>query len=205
MEGTSLLCIKKGVEYSAIVPNEPKKLCRVQIQVKWTKPPIGWVKLNTNGTMYGNPVKVGGGGVLRSSSGDWIGGFVRRIGSTSSTVAELWALKDRLTMAKQMGIENICIEMDAELIVQLVSRPSMVNLMLEPLLSECRNLFQTFPSSSMAHVFREANGCADRLARMGAELVVTNFLFLFEPSDMVGEMLASDKGGMVFCNRLAIS
>ena len=54
-------------------------------------------------------------------------------------------------------------------------------------------------------MFREANGCADRLARMGAELVVTNFLFLFEPSDMVGEMLASDKGGMVFCNRLAIS
>ena len=141
VEGTSSLCIKKGVEYYAIVPNEPNKLCIVQIQVKWTKPPIGWVKLNTDGTMYGNPVKVGGGGVFRSSSGDWIGGFVRRMGSTSSTVAELWALKDELTMAKQMRIENICIEMDAEFIVQLVSRPSMVNLMLEPLLSECRNLF----------------------------------------------------------------
>ena len=106
----------------------------------WTKPPIGWVKLNIDETMYGNLVKVGGGGVLRSSSGDWICGFVRRIGSTSSTVAELLALKDGLTMAKQMGIENICIEMDAELIVQLVSSPLMVNLMLEPLLSECRNL-----------------------------------------------------------------
>ena len=82
VEGTSSLCIKKGVEYYAIVPNEPNKLCRVQIQVKWTKPPIGWVKLNIDGTMYGNPVKVGGGGVFRSSSGDWIGGFVRRMGST---------------------------------------------------------------------------------------------------------------------------
>ena len=108
-------------------------------------------------------------------------------------------------MAKQMGIENICIEMDAELIVQLVSRPSMVNLMLESLLSECRNLFQTFPSSLMAHVFREENGCADRLARMGVELVVTNFLFLFEPSDVVGEILASDKAGIIFCNRLVVS
>ena len=59
---------------------------------------------------------------------------MRRMGSTSSTMAELWALKDGLNMAKQMGIENICIEMDAELIVQLVSRPSMVNLMLDPLI-----------------------------------------------------------------------
>ena len=59
---------------------------------------------------------------------------MRRMGSTSSTVVELWALKYGLTMAKQMGIENICIEMDAELIVQLVSRPSMVNLMLDPLI-----------------------------------------------------------------------
>ena len=79
----------------------------------------------------------------------------------------------------------------------------MVNLILEPLLSERRNLIQTFPSSSVAHVFREANGCADRLARMGAELV-TDFLFLFESPDVVGEMLASDKAGIVFCNRLVI-
>ena len=172
--------------------------------MKWNKPPTGWVKLNTDGTMYGNPVKVGGGGILRSSSGDWIGGFVRKMGSTSSTVAELWALKDGLTMAKQMGIENICIKMDAEFIVQLVSRPSMVNLMLKPLLSKCRNLIQTFPNSLVVHVFREANGYADRLARMGAELVVTDFLFLFEPPDVVDEMLASDKAGIVFCNRLVV-
>ena len=54
-------------------------------------------------------------------------------------------------------------------------------------------------------MFREANGCADRLARMGVELLVTDFLFLFEPPDVVGEMLASDKAGIVFCNRLVVS
>nr|POE57440.1 putative ribonuclease h protein [Quercus suber] len=165
---------------------------------------MGWVKLNTDGTMHRNPSKVGGGGVLRSSSGDWIGGFVRKMGNTSSTVAELWALKDGLTMAKQMGFENICIEMDAEFIVQLVSTPSMINLMLEPLLSECRDLIQTFPSSSVVHMFREANGCADRLARMGVDLDAIDFLFLFEPPDVVVEILASDKAGIVCCNRTVV-
>ena len=203
-EGTSTLCLKKGVEFYAIVPNEPNKPSRVQVQVKWTKRPRGWVKLNTGGTMYGNPIKVGGGGVLRSSNGDWIGGFARKLGNTSSTMAELWALKDGLTMAKQMGIENICIEMDAKFIVQLVSRPSVVNLMLEPLLIECRNLIQTFPNSLVVHVFKEANGCADQLARMGAELDVTYFLCLFNPLDVVVEMMASDKVGLVCCNRLIV-
>ena len=107
-------------------------------------------------------------------------------------------------MAKQMGIEDICIEMDAEFIVQIVSMPSMVNLMLEPLLSECRDLIQTFLNYSVAHVFREANGCADWLARMGAELDVTDFLFLFDPPDVVAEMLARDKVGLVCCNRLFV-
>ena len=106
-------------EFYAIVPNEPNKPCRVQIQVKWTKPPTGWVKLNTDGTMYENPVKVGGGGALRSSSGDWIGGFVRKMGSTSSTVVELWALKDGLTMAKQMGLKIFVLRWTLSLLFSL--------------------------------------------------------------------------------------
>ena len=108
-------------------------------------------------------------------------------------------------MAKQMGIENICIEMEAEFIVQLVSRPLVVNLMLEPLLTKCSNLIQTFPNSSMVHMFREANGCADRLARMGAKLDVADFLFLLNPLDVVVEMLARDKAGIACCNKPVVS
>ena len=51
--------------------------------------------------------------------------------------------------------------------------------MLEPLLTECKNLIKTSPNSSVAHMFKEANGCVDQLTRMGVELVVTNFHFLF--------------------------
>lgn len=113
----SALCLKKGMEFYAIVPNGPNKPSKVQVQVKWTKPLRGWMKLNTDGTMYGNPIKAGEGGVLRCSNGDWIARFARKLGNTSSIVAELWAFKDGLTVAKQLGIENICIEMDVEFIV----------------------------------------------------------------------------------------
>ena len=59
--------------------------------------------------------------------------------------------------------------MDAEFLVFLVSNPFVVNLMLEPLLTDCRNLIKTFSNSVVAHVFREANSCVDKLVRMGTE------------------------------------
>ncbi|XP_023902251.2 uncharacterized protein LOC112014105 [Quercus suber] len=124
----------------------------------------------------------------------------------SSTVAELWALKDGLIVAKQLGINNICIEIDADFIVHLISNPSVANLMLEPLLSDCRNLIKTFPNHIVTHVFREANGCADCLAHMGADL---NHDFdvhlLYNPPDVVVDLLAREKVGTAFCNRLIIS
>ena len=122
-----------------------------------------------------------------------------------SIVAELWALKDGLTVAKQLGIENICIEMDTEFIVHLVSSPSVVNQMLEPLLTDCRNLIKTFPNHTVAHAFKEANGCADCRARMGVDL---NHDFdvhlLYNSSDVVVDLLAREKARIAYCNRLIV-
>lgn len=156
--------------------------------------------------MLSNPINVGGGGLLRCNNGEWLASFTRELGNMSSTIAELWALKDGLNMAKQLGIDNICIEMDAEFIVQLVSNSSVVNLILEPLLTDCRNLIMTFPNHIMTHVFREANGCADCLARMGTTL---NHDFdvhlLYNPLDVVVDFLAIEKVGIAYCNRLIVA
>ena len=71
-----------------------------------------------------------------------------------------------LFLSKQVSLENICVDMDAEFLVYLLSNTTMVNLSLEPLLSDCKNLKKTFLNRTMTHVFREANRCADRLARL---------------------------------------
>ena len=52
-------------------------------------------------------------------------------------------------------------------------------------------------------VYREANSCADRLARMGAELTLEH-LFLCNPPSVVVDLVAMDKAGHV-CNRLIVS
>lgn len=58
------------------------------------------MKLNTDGAVFGEPKKPSGGRVLRCSNGNWIAGFARKLRVVSSAMAELWALKDGLALAK---------------------------------------------------------------------------------------------------------
>ena len=96
--------------------------------------------MNIDGSVIGDPKKAGGGGIFRNSEGDWVVRFVKKFGNVSSNTAELWALKEGLLIAKHLGIDNLCVDLDATFFVYLIINPTVVNLNLELLLSDCRNL-----------------------------------------------------------------
>ena len=129
------------------------------------KPDAGWVKLNTNGASSSSRGRAGGGGLLRDSNGNWIHGFARFLGNCSSTLAELWALKDVLFLANSLGFSLISVEMDAEMVVLLLKNPSTINLVMKSLLFDCRSLLQMFDNPVVQHAYREANQCADALCK----------------------------------------
>ena len=59
-------------------------------------------------------------------------------------MAELWALKNGFYLAKALGFSSIYVEVDAELVVGLLFNPFCVNLVMESLLFDYRNLLQNF-------------------------------------------------------------
>ena len=71
---------------------------------------------------------------------------------------------------------------------------------MEPLLTDCKNLLSEIPNKQIVHIYREANQCADALAKMGACSVGSFVNFLY-PQPMVESIIASDKTNM-HCNRL---
>ena len=130
---------------------------------------MGWFKLNTDGSSLGNLGLAGGGGVIRNHVGDWVGGFSRAIGITTSVQAELRALKDGLNLAIDLGILNLEIEMDSLVAVECINSITTPNVFLSTIVSDCRSLMEGFEMCSLKHIFREANGCADLLAKSGCD------------------------------------
>ena len=114
-------------------------------------------------------------------------------------MAELWALRDGLRLAKELGFQQLIIELDALSVVILMNNES-ENLLTEPLLTDCRNLLKEIPNKRAIHAFREANQCADALAKLGSQTLYS-FAVFCNPPPMVEPILTFDKAN-IRCNRL---
>ena len=72
----------------------------------WTPIPIGIFKLNTNGSVFGNPSVVGFGRVLWKDDGKWTFEFSGLLGDTIMLHAELYVLLQGLHLAKNYGVRS---------------------------------------------------------------------------------------------------
>ncbi|KAL2946825.1 hypothetical protein AAZX31_20G037600 [Glycine max] len=79
------------------------------------------------------------GGFL-SLNGRWLCGFERKIGRTTSYIAELWGVHEGLCLIQRKSLIGVEIQVDAEEAVY------------KSILGE------------KVHIYREANGCADAIA-----------------------------------------
>ncbi|KAF3956414.1 hypothetical protein CMV_018453 [Castanea mollissima] len=137
--------------------------------IRWEKPPMGWIKLNTDGSLSGDLGLAGGGGVFRNEEGEWILGYSRHIGITSGFMAELWAIQDGLLLCVERNFQAVEIEMDAKVVCDVLCTPTQSNLIISPIVDDCRQLASRVPQIRFKYCFREANRCVDGLARMGGQ------------------------------------
>ncbi len=163
----------------------------VSIPIKWVAPPLGWFKLNMDGSSLRNPSLAGGGGILRNHLGDWVGGFSWAIGYTINVQAELRALKDGLMLAIDLGILNLEVEMDSLVAVKLFNSITTPNAFLSLIVADCRYLMESFEHASLKHIFREANGCTDLLAKADCDQLLDFISFPIAPAHVL-EALAFD-------------
>ncbi|KAK9999502.1 hypothetical protein SO802_019105 [Lithocarpus litseifolius] len=137
----------------------------------------------------------GGGGLLWNEDGRWIVGFARKIGITSSFLAELWALRDGLSLCVSRNFAAVEIELDAKSIVDAMVNQEYSNILASSLMDDCRNLAKQIPRIRVKHCFREANRCADALARMGG-LLDDNFTVFKSPFVDISSFLDFDCNGL---------
>lgn len=127
-------------------------------------------QLFSDGAARGNPGPAGVGVVIKDSAGEVVEEIAEYLGETTNNQAEYQALQKGLQRATELKIKNIEVFLDSELIVkQLRGEYAVKHPALLPLYEEIKQYLKKFSSVKIAHVPRERNKEADRLANLGID------------------------------------
>ncbi len=120
--------------------------------------------LFTDGGARGNPGPAGAGAVVFDGNGRTIGEAKRYLGTTTNNTAEYTALIMGLDMASQLGVTELDVCMDSELIVKQMNGEYRVKQPhLRELAIQVGERARRFVRVTYRHVRRERNKDADRL------------------------------------------
>ncbi|KAL9684738.1 hypothetical protein QQ045_022179 [Rhodiola kirilowii] len=90
----------------------------------------------------------------------------RNIGVMASSLqAELWVLDRAMEIAEERNLSKVIFEVDCAVLWKLVMQGAGSGEQMEPKMVSCRNRFEKKMLWSLSLIPREANKCADTLAR----------------------------------------
>ncbi len=125
-----------------------------------------YAEMYCDGASSGNPGPSGIGVVINFPGGGTSHRLSDYIGTATNNVAEYSALLKGLETARSLGIQEIRIFMDSELLARQINGLYRVrNKNLMPLWIKAMSLLKGFSNYSVTHVPREMNREADSLAR----------------------------------------
>lgn len=131
----------------------------------WSKPPVGWTKINVNAACKHGAGFIGVGCVARDTTGAFIRARSNVIrGDMSPQMAEAVSLQEALLWAKAWGGNRCVFESDSKLLVEAVNG-SMGKSYFHTIVSECREIIKHFEEVLVVFVHRYANMIAHTLAR----------------------------------------
>lgn len=106
---------------AALRASTPESRRYIQILIGWSPPPSSWVKCNTDGSVCGQDMLAGCGGVCRDSNSRWLFGFARNIGTSNVLWFELWAIFTIVPMVWNRGYRRVIVESDSLVAVNLIN------------------------------------------------------------------------------------
>lgn len=119
-------------------------------------------RLFADGGSRGNPGPAAGGAVLFGDDGEVLAEIGEYLGIATNNVAEWRALLAGLTAALELGVDELSVRLDSELVVrQLTGVYRVKHEDLIPLHRRARALLGRFKAFDIAHVRRKDNAAAD--------------------------------------------
>ncbi|OIT21312.1 putative ribonuclease h protein [Nicotiana attenuata] len=166
---------------------------RVPLHLRWIPPSINFYKLNTDGETSLATDKDGIGGVIRNHKGEWVVGLAGPIPHVDCLSAELQALIKGLSLATQLRLLPLEVEIDAKEVITLLDNQTS---RYSNLILDCRYLLGTLHDPVVTHAYREQNNVADNLAKLGSTMPLAAALCIFSrpPFSVSNQLLADQRG-----------
>jgi ribonuclease HI len=143
------------------------KMVDITQQVAWILPTAPCLKLNVGGSSFGNPSRVGFGGLIRNDIGGCMHGFSGSCGRASNLLEEFYVILKWLQLAWELSYCTITLESDSKSSIDLILEDDNKFYPRAIVLGQIR-IFKTRNwSLSFACTLREGNECADWLAKHG--------------------------------------
>lgn len=130
----------------------------------WTKPELGWIKLNTDGSVDKRNASLGG--LLRDFKGKPICAYVSKTSTNDIFLAELWAIWRGLVLALSLRIKVLWVESDSMSAVKTINKEQQYGPKVDNCLKRIWKLLIKFDKYKISHSWRESNKAADNLSRM---------------------------------------
>jgi short/branched chain acyl-CoA dehydrogenase len=131
--------------------------------------------VHIDGASRGNPGPAAYAAIIRTEAGEPVASLSKALGKTTNNFAEYQALLAALEFLAAHGYRRTKIFSDSELLVRQIQGTYKVNSEdLRPLYERARKIIHQFDRFSIAHVPREKNREADRLANQALDSVGKN-------------------------------
>ena len=126
---------------------------------------INKVTIFTDGAARGNPGPAAIGAIIKDEKGNTIATISRCLGATTNNQAEYQAIITALEKAVSLGVQQVKLYSDSELVVkQINGRYRVKKATLRPLYQKVVQLIGSLEAFTITHIPREQNREADRLA-----------------------------------------
>ncbi|KAL0337677.1 UNVERIFIED_CONTAM: hypothetical protein Scaly_2042800 [Sesamum calycinum] len=172
-----------------------KKFTRNYIKPEW-----GAIVFNTDGSSLGNPSLVGAADIIRDSSGHVHLAYQFALGTRTSVLAELTAVWRGMELALTHGLAPLVVEVDATTVISLLQSRASGKWEVQHMIMRIVCL-QRLLVADVQHVFREANGAADHLAKEAASLQLTRVLHHDDIMGVLRGILCLDRQGVPHLRR----
>lgn len=152
---------------------------------RWRPPPIDWLKCNFDSGYKQGQSFTNTGWVIRNSDGKiLLTGCAKLRSANSPLQAEALGFLHVLQVTWSQGMRRICFESDNKELTSLINKCE-DHSQIGTLLQDIRYWMAKLPLASLAHVNRERNSAADKMAHQALSLTSLYSVYIVPPSVLI--------------------